>query len=105
MLVTVTYRVTSANQDAFREAMTWVRRSRLRTGATRWALYRDGAAPDRFVEVYEVPSWQEHLRQHSGRLTGSDQMREERARALVAEPPRVAHLFPADTPDRMTSPR
>ena len=27
---------------------------------------------DRFVEVYLVPSWDEHLRQHGGRLTGED---------------------------------
>ena len=38
---------------------------------------------DRFVEVYLVPSWDEHLRQHGGRLTGADQATEEHAPALA----------------------
>lgn len=44
-----------------------LRLSRLRTGAIRWELYRDGATPNRFVEAYTVLSWEEHLRQHHGR--------------------------------------
>jgi hypothetical protein len=63
-------------------------------------LFRDGEAPDRFVEAYVVPTWDEHLRQHSGRLTGFDQQREEAARALAAGPPQVSHLFPAHPNDR-----
>jgi hypothetical protein len=35
--------------------MTRVRRSRLRTGAIRWGLYRDGRNPHAFVELYVVP--------------------------------------------------
>ena len=56
-----------------------VRGPRLRTGATRWGLFRDGADPVRFVEVYLVPTWAEHLRQHEGRLTGDDEQAEKRA--------------------------
>ena len=100
VLVTVTYTVTADREDEFREAMVGVRRSRLRTGATHWELYRDGAAPDLFVEQYLVPTWEEHLRQHSGRLTGSDRMLEERAFRLSDPPPVAAHLFPADNVDR-----
>jgi hypothetical protein len=72
-----------------------VRRSRQRTGATRWVLYQDGADPRRFLEAYLVPSWQEHLRQHADRLTGADQEIEAAAVALTDAPPEVAHLFPA----------
>jgi hypothetical protein len=36
-------------------------------------LYQDGEDPRRFVEVYFVPCWQEHLRQHTDRLAGDDQ--------------------------------
>jgi hypothetical protein len=40
---------------------------------SRWGLYQDGEDPRRFVEVYFVPCWQEHLRQHTDRLAGDDQ--------------------------------
>ena len=95
VLVTVSYPVGPDNQAAFVEAMEAVRRTRLRTGAVRWGLFRDGEQPDRFVEAYLVPSWDEHLRQHAGRLTGSDREVEERARALAEGPPEVSHLLSA----------
>jgi len=96
VLVTAIYTVRPENDPEFQRAMQYVRRSRLRTGAVRWGLYRDGAAPHRLVEYYVVPSWDEHLRQHGGRLTGSDQESEQRARQLADGPPEVAHLFPAE---------
>jgi hypothetical protein len=95
VLVQVAYTVRPERADAFVEAMQYVRRSRQRTGASRWGLFRDTAATDRFVEVYVVPSWEEHLRQHGGRLTGSDREREEVARDLVDGEPVVEHLLPA----------
>jgi MFS family permease len=100
VLVTVTYTVSAANDAEFQDAMVKVRRSRLRTGATHWELYRDGAAPEVFVEQYLVPSWEEHLRQHSGRLTGGDRQVEERASRLSDPPPVAAHLFPSGNVDR-----
>ncbi|MDQ1702851.1 MAG: hypothetical protein QOF57_2103 [Frankiaceae bacterium] len=96
VLVVVTYAVPPHNAVAFVEAMAFVRRVRLRTGATRWDLYRDGETRDSFVETYQVLSWGEHLRQHEGRLTGADQAREQAARELCDGPPTVQHLFPAD---------
>jgi hypothetical protein len=80
-----------------------VRRVKLRTGATSNALYRDGADPTRFIDVSEYPTWAEHLRQHTGRLTGTDRAIEERATALADGTPEVAHLFPArERTDRTT---
>jgi MFS family permease len=93
VLVTVTYRVPEEREDQFLEAMEAVRRSRLRTGASRWDLYRDGADRHGFVETFVVPSWAEHLRQHGERLTGTDQALEERAYALADGTPAVQHLF------------
>jgi hypothetical protein len=87
--------VPAAQVPAFVTAMEYVARSRRRTGARRWGLYRDGAEPDRFVELYQVASWAEHLRQHEGRLTVSDRRREEAVRQLASGPPRASHLFPA----------
>jgi hypothetical protein len=93
VLVTVTYRVPEDRETPFLEAMESVRRSRQRTGASRWNLYRDGADRHQFVETFLVPSWAEHVRQHDERLTGADQVIEERAIALADSTPQVRHLF------------
>ncbi|MEV1289904.1 MFS transporter [Micromonospora sp. NPDC049679] len=95
VLVTVTYTVEPPRQDEFVAAMRAVRRSRLRTGAVRWGMYREGEEQHRFVEIYVVPSWDEHLRQHAVRLTELDQQAETGARALTVCPPEVRHLLPA----------
>ncbi|AEV85640.1 major facilitator transporter [Actinoplanes sp. SE50] len=96
VLVMAGYPISPDRETEFVSAMHDVRRSRLRTGAERWGLFRDGERPGRFVEVYLVPSWDEHLRQHSGRLTGTDQAIEERALALADGPPEVSHLLSED---------
>jgi hypothetical protein len=94
ILVSVDYTVPAERVADFVVAMQAVRRSRLRTGASRWGLYRQGETDGVFTEVYLVPTWDEHLRQHYGRLTGSDQAAEAAARALVDGPPQVTHLLP-----------
>ena len=78
----------------FLVAMDQLRRSRLRTGATRWELYRDAEHPREFVETFRVPSWEEHLRQHAGRLTATDQVVEERALSFSDPPAAPQHLVP-----------
>lgn len=98
VLVTMTYTITPENERPFLQAMSWVRRSRLRTGAVEWGLYRDGESAQRFVECFVVLSWEEHLRQHRERQTGADQQYEEQATALSDPPPQTAHLFAADIP-------
>jgi quinol monooxygenase YgiN len=94
VLVTVEYIVAPDREEAFLEAMDRLQRSRRRTGATRWELYRDGDRPDRFVEAFSVPSWEEHLRQHEGRMTGADRTVEEAALAYSDPPARAEHLLP-----------
>lgn len=95
VLVTLAWRVEAGQVAGFLEAMERVRRSRLRTGASSWQLYRDGEQPDRFLELFVAPSWEEHLRQHGGRLTGADHEFEQEAVAQAAGPPEVTHLFRA----------
>jgi hypothetical protein len=94
VLVTVEYRVDPENHAEFREAMQAVGRVRRRSGASRWSLFQDAADPDRFVEAFLVPSWEEHLRQHE-RVTVADRRFEERARALLADgsQPKMSHLL------------
>jgi MFS family permease len=94
VMVTVEFVVTPEQQPAFLQAMEQLRRSRRRTGASRWELYRDGDRPDRFVEMFSVPSWEEHERQHEGRLTAADKAIEETALAFSDPPTRAEHLLP-----------
>ena len=94
VMVAVEYIVRPEREAAFLEAMAPLRRSRLRTGASRWELYRDGARPDRFVELFSLSSWDEHLRQHGGRVTAEDRALEKAVHALSDPPPRADHLLP-----------
>ena len=72
VLVTVNYDVPAGDVAAFAEAMRQVERHRRRTGAFQWDLFRDLAAPDRFVETFVVESWGEHLRQHRRTTVNAD---------------------------------
>jgi len=93
VLVTLTYLVEDDQVPAFVEVMAQVRRSRLRTGASSCELYQDGADLSHFVQVALYPTWGEHLRHHTGRLTGADQALYEAASALATGPPEARHLF------------
>jgi MFS family permease len=97
VVVSVQYQVTDADRDPFLKAMRAMRRSRLRSGASRWELYRVGEDSHRYVEQFEVPSWQEHERQHEGRLTAEDKAIEDAAFAHVTGSPQTQHLLPAAT--------
>jgi MFS family permease len=96
VVVVKRYRVAHADQAAFLAAMDLVGLSRRRTGASRWNVYRDGADSDVFVEVFETPSWAEHLAQHSDRMTGADTEFEQRANDLSVGEPTVEHLLPPE---------
>lgn len=63
--VAVRWTVDEPLHTEFVEAMRTVRRCRLRSGAVRWRLFQDHENPDHVVELFEVPDWDEHLRQHS----------------------------------------
>ncbi|MEX2290311.1 MAG: MFS transporter [Mycobacteriales bacterium] len=94
VLVTSVYSVAPEQAAAFIAAMRDVERSRRRTGATWWVLSQDGADRERFVEIYSVASWGEHLRQHSGRATMADRAAEDRAKSFTDGRGVVAtHLF------------
>lgn len=81
VLVQISYTVRPGALREFRAAMRLVERSRRRTGGSRWGLYRSGEDEDVQLESFVVPSWGEHRRQETQRLTGRD--REIRAAALA----------------------
>jgi MFS family permease len=100
VLVIAEYDVPDSLEEDFLVAMQPVSRSRRRTGARTWRLFRDPEVPERYVETFVVATWAEHARQHRGRLTGFDRAAEERVQTLVGAPPRVRHLLAVDLGDR-----
>jgi MFS family permease/quinol monooxygenase YgiN len=92
VLVTVAYDVRPESEDAFQRELALVGRSRRRTGAVQWSVYRDAEEPGRFIETYVVPSWEEHVRQH-GRRTVTDASLTEALRVFLREGtrPEVKH--------------
>ncbi len=98
IVVSIEYEVSADEELDFLVAMESMRRSRLRSGASRWDLYRVGENPDHFLEQFQVPTWAEHQRQHDGRLTAEDQAIEVAAFAHIVGTPRAQHLLPPGTP-------
>jgi predicted MFS family arabinose efflux permease len=99
VLVMVEYRIDPARAHEFALAMRAIRRERLRDGALRWGLFRDPASPPRYVEIFTVASWVEHMRQHA-RVTIADREAEAHAYAfhIGDGPPVVSHLVAEPVP-------
>ncbi len=93
VLVSQRYHVPTERQLEFFTAMTDVKRSRLRTGATSWELYRDGGDPDSFIEQFSVPTWADHIAQHQSRMTEFDATVEHRVESAAARTEPAAHWF------------
>lgn len=74
VLVLTSYRVAPADEEAFLSAMAVLGRSRQRTGASQWRLFRSIERESTFVETFIVRSWGEHMHQHYIRLTGQDRL-------------------------------
>lgn len=98
VLVILDYVVRAGEEDAFIAAMAAVARVRRRTGARRWELFRDPTQPDRFVESFTVATWDEHRRQHMGRVTALDRRLVDQAHTFLAQPVVVRHLVDAAVP-------
>src|SRR5262249_13720037 len=92
VLVTVEYVVDDQQAAEVVDAMHAYERVRRRDGASRWGIYRDTEAPDRYVETFVVNSWAEHLRQHD-RQTLADRQLEDRLNSCVRSAPLVRHMI------------
>jgi MFS family permease len=91
VLVTIEYVVDPAHRRAFLHAIHEYGRIRRRDGASSWGVFRDIEKPDVYLEVFQVSSWAEHLRQHD-RVTRADQQVEDRLHRTVRGEPAVRHL-------------
>lgn len=97
VMVTVEYRVDAQHREAFLAALPPIARQRRRDGAYDWGMFEDSALPGRFLEVFFVDSWLEHLRQHQ-RVTVADRHSEQRLRALLSAAPVVTHFIEPSKP-------
>jgi len=95
VLVTVEYTVIPERAAEFVAAIHQYGRLRRRDGAYRWGIFRDTEVADRYLEIFLVNSWAEHLRQHE-RQTQADREVEQRLSRYVAADPKVRHLIYAN---------
>ncbi len=65
VVVATTWQIDPDDIQAFLADVRELRRTRFRTGAKRWSLYRDADRPHRITEFFVVADWEEHLAQHS----------------------------------------
>jgi MFS family permease len=94
VLVTVEYQVPSGDAQRFLRAMQQYGRVRRRDGAFRWGIFRDVERADVFLEIFEVTSWAEHLRQHD-RFTRADAALEQEILQYARHDPTIRHLIAA----------
>ena len=71
VMVTIEYRIDPQRAADFAAVMDRTRRARLRQGALSWGLFRDVAAPGRYVEYFVDENWLEHQRRLE-RFTAAD---------------------------------
>jgi hypothetical protein len=92
VLVTVEYVVAAQWRKEFVAAIHQYERVRRRDGASRWGIFHDTEVADRYLEIFQVDSWAEHLRQHE-RLTQADRKLEQRLHSCVLNEPNVRHFI------------
>ena len=96
VLVTIEYSVVAEQDSKFVKTMHQYARVRRRDGAYEWGIFRDVEVANRFVEMFLVHSWAEHLRQHE-RQTKADRELEQRVYSCVTGEPKVRHLLYAES--------
>ncbi|MGV3569753.1 MAG: MFS transporter [Ramlibacter sp.] len=89
--VEVSYPIRAGEAEEFLHAVSQLRASRRRDGATLWRVYRDLGDPSRYVERFIVASWADYLHQRA-RATLADRELEARVREFVREGHAVSTL-------------
>lgn len=98
VLVLTSYRVAPENEEPFLAAMAVLGRSRQRTGAAQWRLFRSVEEEATFVETFVVRSWGEHMHQHYTRLTGQDLLIEQAVERYTDGSPVSRHYLAVRDP-------
>lgn len=98
VLVTVEYLVEPDGAAEFVDAIHRFERIRRRDGAVQWGIFYDSETAGRYLEIFLVTSWGEHLRQHH-RFTVADREIEARVhRNLRGEPKANHYIYTAHEP-------
>ena len=94
VVVTIEYRVPSADAPRFADAMHTLAQVRQRNGARRWSLMVDVTDPELWTERFQYPSWVDYLRQRN-RGTVADRGIWEHARTFHRgeTPPKVRRFM------------
>jgi hypothetical protein len=94
VLVIIEYEIALNQREAFLDAMQSLGVIRRRDGAFAWGVFEDITAPGRYVELFQVDSWIDHLRQHV-RVTREDQRIQEAIRHfhIGSTTPKVSHFI------------
>lgn len=92
IVVTIEYRIATADIRAFLHAMNERRRIRTRDGARGWTLMRDLGEPELWIERYHVPTWLDYIR-HNSRRTHADSANSDAIAALGKAPMRVHRMI------------
>ena len=95
-VVMIQFQIAPEDRAAFLEAAHAFSAERYRDGATRWSLVQDVTDPAIWIEIFHLPSWAEHLRQHD-RLTVSDAIEHSSLHAFDRRPegPLITHYIAA----------
>jgi MFS family permease len=91
VLVTVEYVVNREHASDFIKCIHRYGRTRRRDGASKWGIFRDVEDASRYLEMFLVNSWGEHLRQHE-RVTKADRELEQRIESYTIRPSIVRHF-------------
>jgi MFS family permease len=95
VLVTVEYQIRPADRVPFLEALEKLGAERRRDGGFEWEVFEDSSQEGRFLEMFKLDSWIEHLRQHE-RVTHADRDQQELVHQFqLAGEPKVTHLIDA----------
>lgn len=82
--VEMAYRIDPQSAEDFLSAVSQLRVTRRRDGATFWRVYRDLADPNRYLERFIVSSWADYLHQRA-RATMADHELESHVRSFLLE--------------------
>jgi MFS family permease len=99
VLISVPYDVPVHDRRAFMDAVRHIEPIRRRDGAVSWRLYRDVGRPERYVEVFETRSWDEHVRQHARSTLAEEDLERELASWRADDrDPAADHLVAVGSP-------
>lgn len=74
ILTTISYKIDEEDTQAFLDAMSRKRRSRVRDGASNWTLSRDIVDPSLWFERFKVATWADAQRLHSRRTVAGGEL-------------------------------